>query len=203
MTITTHDEKQQDHPQHPVLRWIGHALGLAYVLVTLLFGPIRSLARRLGQEQIVQRYERRVATLPPAVGLSLSLLSLALLELSKIAVLLSYRAAGLPGAIVAMFCAKAGIGYFAHITWRAARPKVIMTYPWVARVDAWVGTQLAQLRGFRDRWLGYLCSRTWYPDAIAAIKSFWQHSARWTDTIKRRLTAMIASVMASKPKSDA
>jgi len=83
LTITTHDEKQQDHPQHPVLRWIGHALGLAYVLVTLLFGPIRSLARRLGQEQIVQRYERRVATLPPAVGLSLSLLSLALLELSN------------------------------------------------------------------------------------------------------------------------
>ncbi|HUM91906.1 MAG TPA: hypothetical protein PLM32_11095, partial [Candidatus Competibacter sp.] len=109
MTITTHDEKQQDHPQHPVLRWIGHALGLAYVLVTLLFGPIRSLARRLGQEQIVQRYERRVATLPPAVGLSLSLLSLALLELSKIAVLLSYRAAGLP-VVESVLAGRADVG---------------------------------------------------------------------------------------------
>jgi len=81
-------------PRHPRLRWIGHALGLAYVLVTLLFGPIRSLARWLERQRIVQRYERRVARWPPAAGLALSLLSLGLLELSKVAVLLSYRSLG-------------------------------------------------------------------------------------------------------------
>jgi hypothetical protein len=41
---------------------------LAYVLVTLLFGPIRSLARWLERQRIVQRYERRVARWPPAAG---------------------------------------------------------------------------------------------------------------------------------------
>ncbi|HRD66973.1 MAG TPA: hypothetical protein PKY50_12575 [Candidatus Competibacter sp.] len=166
---------------------------MAYVLVTLLFGPIRSLARKLERQQIVQRYERRVAAFPPAAGLSLSLLSLVLLELSKIAVLLSYRFAGLPGAVATMFCAKAGIGYFAHVTWRAARPKVIAAYPWAARADAWVGAQLVQLRGFRDRWLGYLHHRAWYPGAVAALARLRQYAtgvARW---IKDKLTTAFDS----------
>jgi hypothetical protein len=167
----TRDERHRRH-RHPVLRWIGHALGLAYVLVTLLFGPIRSLACWLERRQIVRRYERRVAVLPSAAGLALALLALGLLELSKIAVLLSYRFAGLPGAIAAIICTKASIGYFAHVTWRAARPKVIAAYPRAARADAWVGAQLAQLRGFRDCWLGFLRARSWYPGALAAIGHF-------------------------------
>ena len=188
----TRDGRHRRH-RHPVLRWIGHALGLAYVLVTLLFGPIRSLARWLERQQIVRRYERRVAALPPAAGLALSLLSLGLLELSKIAVLLSYRFAGLPGAVAAMICTKASIGYFAHVTWRAARPKAISAYPRVARVDAWVGAQLAQLRGFRDRWLGFLRARSWYPGARAAIGHFGRHAARLAGAIRRRLAAFSSS----------
>ena len=74
----------------------------------------------------------------PAAGLAASLLSLSLLELSKIAVLLSYRRFGLLAALVVTLCAKASIGYFANLTWQAARPKVITAYPWAARVDAWV-----------------------------------------------------------------
>ena len=173
-------------PRHPRLRWIGHALGLTYVLVTLLFGPIQSLARRLERQRIVRRYERRVARWPPAAGLALSLLSLGLLELSKIAVLLSYRSLGLLAAVVVTLCAKASAGYFAHVTWRAARPKVIATYAWAARVDAWVGVQLAQLRGFRDRWRGYLSSRSWYPGAVAALLKIRQRAARWIGWIKDR-----------------
>ena len=69
--------------RHPVLRWIGHALGVTYLLVTLLFGPIRSLARWLTQQRFIQRYQHEVAGLPPAAGLSLSLLSLGLLELPR------------------------------------------------------------------------------------------------------------------------
>ena len=155
--------------RYPRLRWIGHALGLIYILVTLLFGPIQSLARWLEQQQMIQRYERGVAHFPPAVGLAVSLLSLGFLELSKVAVLLSYRSFGLPVAILVTLCAKASIGYFTHLTWRAARTKVIAAYPWAARVDAWVGAQLALLRGFRDRWLGYLRSRSWYPGVVNAI----------------------------------
>lgn len=196
------DHEKPHRYRHPILRGIGHAFGLAYVLVTLLFGPIRSLARWLGRRRIVRRYERGVARLPPVAGLSLSLLSLGLLELSKIAVLLSYRFAGLPGAVAAMLCAKASLGYFAHVTWRAARPKVIATYPWAARVDAWVGAQLARLRGFRDRWLDRLRDRLWYPGAVAAIARLRQHSVRWAGAIKRRMATFFASATASKPESD-
>lgn len=173
---------------------------MAYVLVTLLFGPIRSLARKLERQRIVRRYERRVAAFPPAVGLSLSLLSLGLLELSKIAVLLSYRFAGLPGAVAAMVCAKAGIGYFAHVTWRAARPKVVAAYPWAARADAWVGAQLAQLRGFRDRWLGYLRGRSWYPEAVAALARLRQRATRAAGRIKDKLAAAFDSATDSIQK---
>lgn len=178
----------QHHPhRHPLLHWIGHALGLIYILVTLLFGPIQSLALWLGQQQMIQSYERWVARFPPAAGLAVSLLSLGLLELSKIAVLLSYRYFGLLAAIVVTFCAKASLGYFAHITWQAARPKVIAAYPWAARVEAWVGVQLAQLRGFRDRWLGYLRSRSWYPGVVNAITMLRNRAARGVGWIKDRL----------------
>ena len=180
--------EQEQHPdRHPVLRWIGHALGVVYILVTLLFGPIKALAHWLEQQRLIQRYEHWVAGLRPAVGLAASLFSLSLLELSKIAVLLSYRRFGLLAALVVTLCAKASIGYFAHLTWQAARPKVIAAYPWAARVDAWVEVQLAQLRGFRDRWLGYVRSQPWYPGVITMIKSLRQSAVHWTGMIKRRL----------------
>jgi hypothetical protein len=175
-------------PAHPLLRGMGHALGVLYILVTLVFGPIQWLATWLDQQHIIQRYERGVARFPPVAGLAMSLLSLGLLELSKIAVLLSYRSFGLWVAVGVTLCAKASLGYFAHITWHAARPKVIVAYPWAARVDAWVGVQLAQLRGFRDRWVGYLKSRSWYPDAVNAITRLWKRAAHWVGEIKSRLT---------------
>lgn len=164
---------------------------MAYVLVTLLFGPIRSFARWLERKRIVQRYGRGVARLPPAAGLVLSLLSLGLLELSKVAVLLSYHRFGLPAAMVATLCAKASLGYFAHVTWRAARPKVIATYPWAARVDGWVRAQLAQLRSFRDRWLNYLRGRSWYPNATNAIAVLRNRAARGIGWIKARIATVL------------
>lgn len=179
-------DQEQHHYRHPVLRWIGHALGIVYILVTLLFGPIKALARWLEQQRLIQRYEHWVAGLQPAAGLAASLLSLSLLELSKIAVLLSYRRFGLLVALVVTLCAKVSIGYFANLTWQAARPKVIAAYPWAARVDAWVEAQLAQLRGFRDRWLGYVRSQSWYPGAATTIRSLRQYAVRWISMIKRQ-----------------
>ncbi len=179
-------EPEQHRYRHPVLRGIGHALGVAYLLVTLLFGPIKSLARWLAQQRVIQRYQRMVASLPPAVGLALSLLSLGLLELSKIAVLLSYRSFGLVAAIGVTLCAKASLGYFAHLTWSAARPKVIAAYPWTARVDAWVGVQLAQLRGFRDQWLAFVRRRSWYPGVVNVITKLRKRVTRWVAAIRRR-----------------
>ncbi|MCC7221488.1 MAG: hypothetical protein IT490_12260 [Candidatus Contendobacter sp.] len=173
--------------RHPRLRRVGHILGLIYIFVTLLFGPIQALARWLGRQQLIQRYQQWVARFPPAIGLSVSLLSLSLLEFSKIAVLLSYHRFGVWAAIIVTFCAKASLGYFAHLTWHAARPKVIATYPWAARVDAWVGAQLAQLRGFRTQWVGYLNSRSWYPGAIHMITLLRKRAVDWANQIKRRL----------------
>ena len=184
-------EQKQHHDRHPILHWIGHALGIVYILVTLLFGPIKALARWLEQQRLIQRYEHWVAGLPPAAGLAASLLSLSLLELSKIVVLLSYRWVGLLTALVVTLCAKASIGYFANLTWQAARPKVIAAYPWAARVDAWVEVQLTQLRRFRDRWLGYVRSQPWYPGAVTAIRSLQQHALHWISLIKRRLAAQL------------
>ncbi len=182
-------EQKQHHDRHPILHWIGHALGIVYILVTLLFGPIKALARWLEQQRLIQRYEHWVAGLPPAAGLAASLLSLSLLELSKIVVLLSYRWVGLLTALVVTLCAKASIGYFANLTWQAARPKVIAAYPWAARVDAWVEVQIVQLRGFRDRWLGYVRNQPWYPGTITTIRSLRQYAVRWISMIKRRLAA--------------
>ncbi|MDS4030500.1 MAG: hypothetical protein RKO66_10555 [Candidatus Contendobacter sp.] len=175
----THDDREHRRRRHPVLRWIGHAIGLIYILVTLLFGPIRSLAAWLQRRQFIQRYQRWVASFPPAVGLAVSLLSLGFLEISKLAVLLSYRYFGALAAVAVTIAAKASLGYFAHLTWHAARPKVIAAYAWAARVDAWVGAQLAQLRGFRNRWVGYLRSRPWYPGIANVIATLRQHAARW------------------------
>ena len=63
-------EQKQHHDRHPILHWIGHALGIVYILVTLLFGPIKALARWLEQHRLIQRYEHWVAGLPPAAGLA-------------------------------------------------------------------------------------------------------------------------------------
>jgi hypothetical protein len=160
------DDNQHHSRRHPLLRGIGHGLGVLYILVTLLFGPIQSLARWLERQRLIQRYERWVGGLPPAAALAVALLSLGLLEVSKVAVLLSFRYFGVLAAVVVTVGAKASLGYFAHATWRAARPKVVATYAWAARVEAWVGAQLALLRGVRDRWLGYLRSRSWYPGRL-------------------------------------
>ena len=195
-------EQEQHQYRHPVLRWIGHALGVIYILVTLLFGPIKALARWLEQQRLIQRYEHWVAGLPPSAGLAASLFSLSLLELSKIAVLLSYRWFGLLTALVVTLCAKASIGYFANLTWQAARPKVITAYPWAARVDAWVQVQLVQLRGFRDRWLGYVRSQPWYPGAITMIRSLRQSAVHWAGMIKRRLIIHFGSAVNSRGRPD-
>ncbi|HOW75554.1 MAG TPA: hypothetical protein P5102_16545 [Candidatus Competibacteraceae bacterium] len=184
-------DQEQPHDRHPVLRWIGHTLGIVYILVTLLFGPIKSLARWLAQQRRIQRYEHWVSGFSPATGLAASLLSLSLLELSKIAVLLSYRGFGLLVALVVTLCAKASIGYFAHLTWRAARPQVIAAYPWTARVDAWVEVQLVQLRGFRDRWLSYVRSQPWYLGAVTTMRRLRQSVVRWVRMIKRRLAVQL------------
>jgi hypothetical protein len=174
------------HHRHPILRGIGHALGVLYLLVTLLFGPIRSLAAWLERRRLIQRYERWVAGLPPAAGLAGSLLALGLLEVAKLAVLLSLRYFGLVAAAVVTVGAKASLGYFAHVTWRAARPKVIAAYPWAARVDAWVGAQLTLLRGFRDRWLGSLRRRSWYPGVVNVFRTIRKRAAAVIGWIKAR-----------------
>lgn len=174
------------HPRHPLLHGIGHALGILYLLVTLLFGPIRSLAVWLEQQRLIQRYGGWVGGLPPAAGLAVSLLALGLLEVAKVAVLLSLRYFGVMAAVVVTVGAKASLGYFAHLTWRAARPKVIAAYPWAARVDAWVGAQLALLRGFRDRWLNTLRRRSWYPGAVNAVRTLQNQAARGLGWIKAR-----------------
>lgn len=186
------DEQPHDPPNYPRLRGIGHVLGLLYVLVTLLFGPIRSLARWLGQQQWIQRYQQWVATLPPAMALILSLSSLVLLELTKIIVLLAFRAFGVLAAVGVTLCAKASIGYFAHLTWQAARPQVITAYPWAAKVDAWIGAQLAQLRRFRDRWLAYLRSRAWYTGIAGPIWVLRKRAAHMMSWIKAKLAATVS-----------
>ena len=178
--------EQPHHHQHPLLRGIGHALGVLYLLVTLLFGPNRSLAAWLEQQRFIQRYERWVGELPPAAGLAGSLLALGLLEVAKVAVLLSLRYFGVVAAVVVTVGAKASLGYFAHLTWRATRPRVIAAYPWAARVDAWVGAQLALLRGFRDRWLGSLRRRSWYPGVVNAFRTIRNWAAAVLGWIKAR-----------------
>lgn len=152
-----------------MLHVAGDIIGLAYVLVTLLFGPIKSLARWLARQQLVQRYKAFIAQLPPAAGLTVSLLSLGALELSKIMVILAYRTGGLPLAVLAILLSKASLGYFAHTTWMAARPKVIAAYPRVRAVDAWVGAQLGIIRGFKDRLVAKLRAASWYPAARNAV----------------------------------
>jgi len=127
-----------------------------------------------------------VAGLPPAAGLTVSLLALGLLEVAKVAVLLSLRYFGVIVAVVVTVGAKASLGYFAHLTWRAARPKVIAAYPWVARVDAWVGAQLALLRGFRDRWRDALRRQSWYPGVVNAVRTLRRQAARVLGWIKAR-----------------
>ncbi|HAS86468.1 MAG TPA: hypothetical protein DCS31_06705 [Candidatus Competibacteraceae bacterium] len=54
--------------RYPRLRWFGRILGLLYLLVTALFGPIKSLARWLAGQKTVQRYQRGVANLPPSAA---------------------------------------------------------------------------------------------------------------------------------------
>ena len=178
--------EQPHHHQHPLLRGIGHALGVLYIVVTLLFGPIRSLAAWLEQQRLIQRYECWVGELPPTAGLAVSLLALGLLEVAKVAVLLSLRYFGVIAAVVVTVGAKASLGYFAHLTWRAARPRVIAAYPWAARVDAWVGAQLALLRSFRDRWRDALRRQSWYPGIVNAVRTLRRQVARVLGWIKAR-----------------
>ena len=189
--------EESRHPRHPLLRGIGHTLGVLYLLVTLLFGPIRSLAVWLEQQRFIQRYERWADELPPAAGLAVSLLALGLLEVAKVAVLLSLRYFGVMVAVVVTVGAKASLGYFAHLTWRAARPKVIAAYPWAARMDAWVGVQLAQLRGLRDRWLNTLRRRSWYPGVVNTVRTLRRQAARvlgWIKTWWARAFGELAAV---------
>jgi hypothetical protein len=190
-----HPAEIDDMTQHPTmpryryprLRGFGRILGLLYLLVTALFGPIKSLARWLAGLQAVQRYQRGVANLPPSAALALSMLSLVGLEVSKVAVLLSYRYFGLAAAVVVTLCAKASLGYFAHLTWQAARPRVIAAYPWVARVDAWVMARLAQLRDFRDRWVVYLRKQPWYSASRTMIT-----------LLRKQTVGLIARIKADK-----
>lgn len=174
MTAPEHpDRPQPETPWQHALHVAGDIVGLLYVLVTLLFGPIKSLARWLARQQFIQRYKIFIAGLPPAAGLTLSLLSLGALELSKILVILAFRAGGVPLAILAILFSKASLGYFAHTTWMAARPKVIAAYPRMSAVDAWVGAQLAMIRGFKDRLLAKMRAAPWYPaarDAVVAVR---------------------------------
>lgn len=177
------------HPTMPRYRYprlcgFGRILGLLYLLVTALFGPIKSLARWLAGQKTVQHYQRGVANLPPSAALALSLLSLVGLEVSKVAVLLSYRYFGLAAAVVVTLCAKASLGYFAHLTWQAARPRVIAAYPWVARVDAWVMVRLAQLRDFRNRWVAYLRKQPWYSASRTMITLLRKQTVGLVERIK-------------------
>lgn len=158
-------------PWQHILHVAGDVVGLVYVLVTLLFGPIKSLARWLARQQFIQRYKIFITQLPPSLGLTFSLLSLGALELSKILVILAFRAGGVPLAILAILFSKASLGYFAHTTWMAARPKVIAAYPRVHAVDEWVGIQLNLIRGFKDRLLARMRAASWYPAAHAAVQA--------------------------------
>ncbi|MER2529788.1 MAG: hypothetical protein ABTR07_17845 [Candidatus Competibacter denitrificans] len=161
MSANTPSQANGQH-RNSLSRRIGQLLGLLYLLITLLFGPIKSLAVWLGRQQIIQRYQQWVSDSPPAVGLSLSLSSLFLLELSKILVLLTFQRGGLVAAAMVTLLAKASVGYFAHTTWHAARPKAIAHYAWVARVDRWIGIQLTKLRVWRDR-------------RVQLTKRYWRH----------------------------
>ena len=182
------DQIDHHRTEHPQLRWVGHILGLLYLLVTLLFGPIKSLARWLARQQFVTRYQRWIASLPPPMGLALSILSLSLLEVSKIMVLLSFRYFGLIAAIIVFFCAKASLGYLAHLTWLATRPQVIATYAWAARIDAWILIQLDYLRGFRNRWLAYLRTRSWTVSLSGSIVRARQTAFQLAQWVKARFT---------------
>lgn len=169
----------------------GHVFGFLYILVTLLFGPVKSVAQWLAQQRFIQRYKAFVGGLPPALGLTLSLLCLGLLELSKIVVLLAYHKGGLLLALCTTITAKLSFGYWAHMTWHAAREKVIAAYPRIRAIDAWVGQQIAIIKGFRDRIVAKVTSASWYPvvqrfsaaarqaakTGIARIKIWWVNRA--------------------------
>lgn len=169
------DPEKRDVPRQTETFWqhvlhvAGDVVGLVYVLVTLLFGPIKSLARWLAEQKLIQRYKNFIGLLPPTAGLTVSVLSLGALELSKILVILGYRAGGLPLALLAIVFSKASLGYFAHTTWTAARPKVIASFPRVRAVDAWVGVQLGIIRDFKDRLGAKVRAASWYPAARTAV----------------------------------
>lgn len=154
--------EQVNHFAHVV----GHVFGFLYILVTLLFGPVKSVANWLAQQSLIQKYKTFIAGLPPALGLMVSVLSLGLLELSKLAVLFAYQRGGLLVALCTTLMAKLSFGYLAHTTWHAARPKVIEAYPRVRTVDAWVGRQIAIIKGFRDRIVAQVRAAAWYPALV-------------------------------------
>lgn len=167
----------------------GHVAGFLYILITWLFGPVKSVALWLARQRFIHRYKEFVGALPPALGLGLSLLCLSLLELSKIIVLLAYSKGGLLLAFLTTVLAKLSFGYWAHMTWHAARAKVIAAYPRVRAIDAWVGQQIAIIKSFRDRIFAKVTGASWYPavqrftaqvrqvakSGIVRIKALWAH----------------------------
>ena len=71
-----------------------------------------------------------------------------------------------------------------RLRWRC----ITATDAWAARVEAWVGAPLALLRGFRDRWLGDLRRRSWYPGVVDAIMRVRNRTAGGVGWSKDRLT---------------
>jgi hypothetical protein len=167
----------------------GHVFGFLYIVVTLLFGPVKSVALWLARQRFIHRYKEFVSRLSPALGLTLSLLCLSLLELSKIIVLMAYSKGGLFLALLTTILAKLSFGYWAHMTWHAARAKVTAAYPRIRAIDAWVGQQIAIIKGFRDRIVAKIKGASWYPtvqrfnatvrqaakNGIARFKAWWAH----------------------------
>ncbi len=180
--------------RHPVLRWVGRMFGVLYILGTLLFGPVKWLAVWLARQEVVHRYRLGIAALPPSLGLAVSVLSLGLLEVSKIAVLLVYHRYGLIMAVLATIAAKISLGYVAHTTWHAARPKVIAVYPWAARADAWVGQQIARIKGYRDHVVAAIRESFWYPAAVRVIDAARPVLAGAVATIKK----LVANIFVQK-----
>lgn len=192
--MTTNQPNQPPPDQHQesfnhFAHVAGHVAGFLYILITWLFGPVKSVALWLARQRFIQRYKAFVGSLPPALGLGLSLLCLSLLELSKIIVLLAYSKGGLLLAFLTTVLAKLSFGYWAHMTWHAARAKVIAAYPRVRAIDAWVGQQIAIIKSFRNRIITKITGASWYPavqrftaqvrqvakSGIARFKAWWAH----------------------------
>ena len=190
------EDKLDDGPLRHFAYVAGHVFGFLYIVVTLLFGPVKSVANWLAQQALIQRYKEFVGGLAPAAGLALSLLSLGFLELSKIAVLLVYERTGFIAAACTTLLAKLSFGYFAHMTWHAARPKVIEAYPRIRQLDSWVGAQIAIIRGFADRLRARLRALPGYAFAARSASATLQTGVR----LIRWLRAIAVKRAGKKPQ---